>query len=470
MSRHRFCALTSVFCLALGLTSGDVHANGSLVSNWDGGVGNWSDANWNTGNNHISGSNTFIDNGQGATSSTVALDVDSVIVNDLTIDVGDTLTNADGAFMLQIRGTHTANVNGTLQAQGSGNSLGIQREDGSTGDAQLINNSPIEAINGATLTITRGGDFSDGSFSVTNNGLVQALNGGRFELADNINLTNLVANTLTGGTWVVNDQGGAATTIHFGGGGSTVSTNAADITLSGPNAVWQNVTNLSANTGTFNILGGHDYNSSGFVNTGNVVIDALSSIDVTESTYVQAAGSTTVNGQLSGSPGVTLTGGTLGGTGTIIGPLNVTGGALTPGASPGVMNITGDFNQGAGGTTTFEIGGPTPGTGAGFHDQIVATGNADIDGIINFILFGGFLPPAGTSTYDVLTASSITLQPGLTTNFPTVAGTTFSAAIINSSGGQILRLTANNSIPEPATLTLMMLGGAMMLRRRKRSA
>ncbi len=434
-------------------------------STWDGGAGNWSDAMWNGSNSHIPGGNTLIDDGN-AVRSTVTLDQDAV-VSDLTVDLGDVLDGGSGSFQLDIRGASTATINGTLRAGAAGQSLTIRREDGNTNAVSLVNNSPLEAINGGTLLITRGGAFASGSFSVTNNGLVRALNGSRFKLADNVNLTNLVANTLTGGIWLVDDQGGP-TTIHFGGGGSSIATNAAGITLSGPNAAWQNLDALAQNNGSFSILSGHNFDAALLTNTGAVVIGAGSTLSTTQGGYTQTGGSTIVNGTLSAGL-IDIQGGTLSGVGNIEGNIEgnlaITGGTVNPGASPGVLNITGDFTQDSSSSTTFELGGLTPGNGAGFHDQINLTGNADIDGVINIVLLGGFAPPHGTHEFDLILANGIGGTPTL--NFPFTPGASYSTAVISGGGGDIFRLTTVNT-PEPATLTMLIIGSAVMLRRKRR--
>src|SRR5207245_4635007 len=86
------------------------------------------------------------------------------------------------------------------------------------------------------------------------------------------------------------------------------------------------------------------------------------------------SGTTTVNNGtllVSGSIGsnTTVNGGTLAGGGTINGTLVAnSGGNVAPGTSPGILH-TGSVSFAAGSSLSVEIGGTSPGTGAGFHDQ-----------------------------------------------------------------------------------------------------
>lgn len=91
------------------------------------------------------------------------------------------------------------------------------------------------------------------------------------------------------------------------------------------------------------------------------------------------SGDTLVFGRLivNGSIGNVLMGssqGTLAGTGTV-GSISGNNGTLAPGTSPGVLK-TGAFS--ALGAIAFDIDGATPGSGAGFHDQISVTGTVDL--------------------------------------------------------------------------------------------
>jgi hypothetical protein len=84
----------------------------------------------------------------------------------------------------------------------------------------------------------------------------------------------------------------------------------------------------------------------------------------------------------------------LSGTGTIAGNVNNVAGTVTPGASPGILTITGNYTQGASGTLGMEIGGLTAGTQ---YDQLVVGGSTSLAGTLNTALVNGFVPVSGNT-------------------------------------------------------------------------
>lgn len=131
--------------------------------------------------------------------------------------------------------------------------------------------------------------------------------------------------------------------------------------------------------------------------TGTLRVAAANGLNAGTGNVNLGAGTLLVNGSSTATL-VRANGGTLGGTGTLGAVQINTGATLAPGTSPGVTN-TGNLNLAAGSTTTMEIGGTSPGTGAGFHDQINVTGTATIDptATLSMVTFGGFAPSAGDS-------------------------------------------------------------------------
>ncbi|QCO16617.1 autotransporter domain-containing protein (plasmid) [Azospirillum brasilense] len=139
------------------------------------------------------------------------------------------------------------------------------------------------------------------------------------------------------------------------GAGSTDS-----LTLEGTSTVRADVTNLAqfqigTSTGTA---------------TGVTLASGTQSV---AATTVKANAQLAVNTRLA-SPTVTVErGGLLSGGGRIIGALS-NAGTLSPGTSPGVLTVEGAVTNATGSTLRVEIDGPTAGTGAGFHDQVVVSG------------------------------------------------------------------------------------------------
>lgn len=97
-------------------------------------------------------------------------------------------------------------------------------------------------------------------------------------------------------------------------------------------------------------------------------------------------------------------GGILSGSGTVAADVLVEGGSVNPGASPGVLNIDGDYTQRSSGVYTVELEGTTVGTE---HDQIAIDGKAQLAGFLNIELLDGYRPDTGTDTasYVILTAT-----------------------------------------------------------------
>ncbi|NBS66247.1 MAG: hypothetical protein EBT33_18245, partial [Betaproteobacteria bacterium] len=98
----------------------------------------------------------------------------------------------------------------------------------------------------------------------------------------------------------------------------------------------------------------------------------------------------------------------LGGSGLIDGSV-YNDGIASPGYSPGVQAVSGDWTQTAAGTVEFEFSGTSPGTGAGFHDQVNVSGRATLAGTIDLKLLDGFKPKAGDE-FVVLTYGSVSGQ------------------------------------------------------------
>ena len=133
---------------------------------------------------------------------------------------------------------------------------------------------------------------------------------------------------------------------------------------------------------------------------------------------IQNAGLTELAGGSIRVSTMTLAGGILRGVGNLTANVNNTGGAVEPGASPGILNIAssanpaiaGSYTQAAGGRLVIEVGGLTPGTQ---HDRLVVAGTANLNGTLELKQFNGFLPQNGDQI-TVLTASAITgAAPGV---------------------------------------------------------
>jgi fibronectin-binding autotransporter adhesin len=154
-------------------------------------------------------------------------------------------------------------------------------------------------------------------------------------------------------------------------------------------------------------------------NKGTFDVRAPVTFDQPGATLSQSAGTTNLASgalNLTGSSGVfTLAGGVLTGTSTLTGSVNNTGGEVRPGSSPGVLAITGNYTQGAGGTLRSEIAGTAVGTK---YDRLAVTGTAALGGTLA-IATTAFSPVIGQS-FQVLTAGK------RTGSFKTVTGSLLS--------------------------------------------
>ncbi len=108
--------------------------------------------------------------------------------------------------------------------------------------------------------------------------------------------------------------------------------------------------------------------------SGLVTKSGAGEFEVTETGSIKAKtfnfteGKLLNNGTISGA--INLSAGTiLAGSGTLAGNITVTDATVSPGNSPGVLNVSGSFTQN-GGTFVAELGGTTPGSTNTSHDQL----------------------------------------------------------------------------------------------------
>ena len=98
---------------------------------------------------------------------------------------------------------------------------------------------------------------------------------------------------------------------------------------------------------------------------------------------------TDANGELIIGLGDSLTG-----TGTVVGNV-INRGLFSPGNSPGIVTVAGDFVFARSGTTVIQIGGLNAGPGTVEFDQIKISGSATLGGTLQVQLIPGFTPLIG---------------------------------------------------------------------------
>jgi hypothetical protein len=254
--------------------------------------------------------------------------------------------------------------------------------------------------NGDTLTIApgitvRGNSGFVGSVTggaLINQGTITAQSGGTLTVQG---IANFAGGTLTGGTW----QAVGNSTLRLLG--ADVVTNTAGILLDGAashlysdagttNALAGLATN--ATTGSLTISNGANLSTGIFNNQGSLTVGLGSTF--TASGNYTTGGSTIVDGALVANNTVTVSsGGNLSGSGTVSANI-ANNGLVSPGSSPGILTVNGDYSQASTGVLNIEIGGTTAGSQ---YDQLSISGLATLAGTLNIRLINGFGPIQGQS-------------------------------------------------------------------------
>jgi hypothetical protein len=139
------------------------------------------------------------------------------------------------------------------------------------------------------------------------------------------------------------------------------------------------------------------------------------------------------------------------------------GGLVSPGSSPGVMTIDGNYTQDADGELLIEIAGTDPGVD---YDQLIITGDAILDGTLILRFLGGFVPGDG-DTFDFLSVAGVFDHDLLDIQIDNLPSS-FDTDVAFSNGVFNLTVTGN-VIPTPAAAPMaMLLLGALSLTRRRR--
>ena len=131
--------------------------------------------------------------------------------------------------------------------------------------------------------------------SITNTGTIEA-DSGTISVNAASGISQLAGSTLTAGTW--NAEDGA--TLQFPSG-TNITSNAADLTLSGSGAAITGMSGLTSNSGSFALLNGANFSTaSSFTNSGSLTVGAGSMLSVNGNETETSAG--TLNVQIGGTP------------------------------------------------------------------------------------------------------------------------------------------------------------------------
>ena len=213
-------------------------------------------------------------------------------------------------------------------------------------------------------------------------------------------------------------------------------------------------------SGTFTLSGANDYSSGTDLQNGMLIVAHDSAL---------GTGSVSFNGgDLMIAEGITISntldlatdiGGALLGTGTILGDVDLGDfSSVSPGASPGLLTIDGDFSMVSGSILEIEIAGLTRGD---LFDALVITGEADFGGLLDVVLLDGFLFQEG-DVFDILDWG--TLATG--SEFETITLPSLDDPMLNWDISNLYVDGTLAVVPEPASLCILMLGGLVVVRRR----
>jgi hypothetical protein len=315
-------------------------------------------------------------------------------------------------------------------------------------------NSAVE-INGGGLTGTLGATTGTGlTFTGNGNNYVAAatVNGtlsffgngySRFYGSNTINGQIVMAST---GNGIQTQDGNASINISSTGslsGYGTIYQYFGGGTVSNAGTV---LANTAGQTLTFAV--------DNTLNSGAIDVNSTLAIN---GNFTQTAGSTLVNGTLDLLQPFALNGGTLDGIGVVSGTVNNNAGITGPGDAPGMLTITGNYNQGLLGELDIQIGGYLP---AIDYSQLNVLGTANLNGQINVDLDNGFLPKIG----DIFTILLSQAENGaFATTTSSHYGLTYTVTY-SPTFTQIQIL----SVPEPASVSILVAGVGLLARQSRR--
>ncbi|MBI1190814.1 MAG: hypothetical protein GC200_09075 [Tepidisphaera sp.] len=396
--------------------------------------------------------------------------VDVQASSTLAIPSGSTLTNVSGSTLTG----GTFMVAGTLQAQNlSGISTIASTVMLNGTGSQIVNLANTDALtnvatiaSGGELGVLNGRNFTTASdLTLGTTGMLRVGTGSNFTV--NGTITNFASGTITDG------QLSVAGRLQFND--ADINTVAANLTLNDAGAqivdqnnqdAFRNLNTVTA-AGSLSISDGRNLSTSGaLANAGALNVGAAGSAATTLSVsgaLNQTAGSTTLaNGTISATGGFNLMGGTLNGNGSINGNI-VSNGVISPGASPGLLAVTGNLQQMQDSALNIQIGGLNRGIAQNGYDALDISGALTFDnaaaGSLNVSLIDGFAPAYGQS-FEIITFAS---RDGL---FASLNGLQINSALhfeVVYSATDITLVV----VPAPGVLGVGALAGLAALRRRR---
>jgi autotransporter-associated beta strand protein len=389
------------------------------------------------GNVGALGSGALTLNGGNVNANSSAANFGSAITNNIVVNgsVGFYCGNKDATYSGAITGSGTLD-NGVAQA---GASLSI------TGD--------LSGFTG-TLAYTSGGNYNNVNI------------GG--STAASMDLSHAIVSVSGSG------PSGQYRTLNLGGSGSTTF-KVGDLSGTSGYVKISAATLEVGNLGLNSSFGGVFADNNGGVLTAGVTKVGTGTWTLSgTNTYTGATtvtnGKLIVNGSISTSAVTVQSGGTLGGTGTVGSVTVQSGGYISPGNSPGILTVNGNYSQA--GTLIAELNGITAGT---TYDQVNVVGTVTLTGALNATV--GYTPVNNQLLFILVNDGT----DAISGTFAGLAdGSTFTADgkdwkisyQANYTGSNTGTFTGGNdialmAIPEPRAALLGGLGMLMLLRRRR---
>jgi hypothetical protein len=329
----------------------------------------------------------------------------------LTVSGTATLSAAasiNGAGNFEITSGSVTN-HGTLNIGGTNTfSGGTARFDGTC----IITNTPL-IISGANVSFSGGGTLTPSSLNISVGALQGSMpvtvpgpttwTGGNIGAAGStlvlsanggLTITGNNGKTLGGGT-LVNNGAGTWTNGNVVCLSTAVFSNSASATMDllqdGNAFVISGGTPLLANDGTLRKIAGTGTSFISVLCNNSGTIQANTGI-LSFASYTQNGGQTILNGgNFSFVQTAQFLGGSLSGNGTVTGSIS-NNATVSPGASPGLMTITGNYTEGPNSHLEIELGGTTAGV---TYDQLSVGGTAKLAGTLDVSYFSGFVPSPG---------------------------------------------------------------------------
>ena len=457
----RFTALR-IFALALVVPSamaGQVCASVITTGNVVPGGANTQSDPWAVGDSlkvGDSGNGTLNVEAAGMVSNTAGyIGYHSGSTGEATVTGTSSLWNNTGNLHVGVAGDGTLNVKAGGVVSNSTGRIGDQS--GSTGKA-TVTGSSSQWNNSDRLVVGRSGD---GTLIVEAEGVVSNNLGliGRYSSSKGVvTVTGASSQWNNSGALHVGWYGDGTLNVNVGGMASNTSGyigrysgSTGMATVTGADSQWSNSNSL--------YIGG---GSSGAGGSGTLNLNNSGLVTVSGTTKLWSDGTIILNGGTLDAGVLDLTLGTfnmLDGrlhADSVVGDINVQGGTVAPGHSPGILSISGNYVQGAAATLEIELGG----TENGEYDRLLVTGTLTLSGTLEVQLLDGFFPTIDTGFHifdatDLSGTFSTVVLPDLSGNLD------WDSSHLYNSGTLFV-------IPEPTTLLLLAVGTLLLCHKRRR--